>query len=389
MSLYVVPIAQPAIGTDWTATVPGQYLWDVTGITATLATGAGNPATAIDYSGNGFDGAYQNNLFHAILYVQPGLIVGDTCVTNVSPTSNDPVAIAPTALAPMTQGFAVNIWESPLPGVIQRTLAALEDTPTGSGVSYTIQSTGGGNYTCGLQWFSTHGFGNALQNGAISAGAHMFSVELDVGAATVQFYVDGAAFGAPHAITVATLPDDVDVFRFGAAANGTVTVDEPSLVDGAPGAGFWASLYAARGNFATYDALQLGNAPINYYHLDETPTGATGRQVDLVVTDGTHEVLEIPTGFAESLTSGAFAYSWQPNLNSSTQTPDQLTTTIAIPRLILPAGYTIGARTLDLGAQDQWSNVVIWWDDGYQQGTVNFEDYGYAPGYYTYQRQGS
>src|SRR5690348_14913764 len=87
---------------------------------------------------------------------------------------------------------------------------------------------------------------------------------------------------------------------------------------------------------------------INLYDvtgITATLVAASGRHVDLTVTNGTDEVLAIPSGFGPPPGAGPYEYAWQPDLNSSSQSADGLLTTVAIPRLLLPAGYVVGSRT--------------------------------------------
>ena len=59
MSLYTQVVPNPAAGADWSWPVPGKYIYDVTGITATLTTGIGASTNVPDASGHGNNGTIQ------------------------------------------------------------------------------------------------------------------------------------------------------------------------------------------------------------------------------------------------------------------------------------------------------------------------------------------
>src|SRR5204863_4308339 len=73
VTLSVVRIPNPPAGVDWSTVVPGAYLYDVTGITATLTTSA-VVGPMLDASGNARDGNY--NGAGPASFV-PGLVAGD------------------------------------------------------------------------------------------------------------------------------------------------------------------------------------------------------------------------------------------------------------------------------------------------------------------------
>lgn len=109
------------------------------------------------------------------------------------------------------------------------------------------------------------------------------------------------------------------------------------------------------------------------------PVADPHRQVTLTVTNDTDEVIQVPTGFVEVVTAGVYQYSWQPDLNSSAQTPGAEVTTVPIPPLILPAGYTIASDTFGIGANDQWSNVTVWWDSNIMDAQAAQSAYLFPP----------
>lgn len=379
MALYIVQVPDPPPGVDWLTAVPGQYLYNVTGITATLSTGAGQPTVMIDASSNGFDGTYQNTAFHTLVYGQPGLVAGNACVRNVSPMSNDAIAAAPTVIDPPTQGFGINVWASKLHASPAEAVFDMFDSANpGNNISFTAVLDGVGNITLALEWRNPLPDSIQVTLPGVQA-VHMLTVEVDVGAMTGQFYLDGNPFGAAQPLPATPFPSNLDTITFGRAGNDTISYDEVSLVAGADGAAFWASLFAAASvSFAAYSFTQINDGPLNYYHLDETVV-VGGRQVALNITDGTKRVEMIPTGFPEVATPGPYAYSWVPRLGNAAEAPDGKTITIPTPPLILPAGYSIGTNTLDLTPTDQWSNIAIWWDSNIMDAQAAQSAYLFPP----------
>lgn len=380
MTLYVVPIPDPAPGADWRTLVPGHYFYDVTGITAQLATGGTSLTVAEDASGNGNDGTY-SGLGAGTPFVA-GLVPGDDAInlTHAPAVNKATNVLVPPTLVDWSTNFTFAcLWRNP---------SGAPDTFFAFGGSGGIGPLsilefwwGDGPANAVILWDQvTNQWATALGAVPFDGLAHLLTVTRS--GTTVAIYVDGVS--VPLTITGGspdTTPLDVAGVNgpFAGGGNGRGICDEWACWRRALTAGEVASLQAARGSFAAYSTATLALAPDCYYHMDGLVAG-TGRQPSLIITDGTTELEAIPTGFAAVGTPGPYQYSWQPRLNADTQSTDGTLTTVAIPPLLLPAGYTIGTRTLDLQSADQWSNVVLWWDDAYQQQVVDFRPYEYPPG---------
>jgi hypothetical protein len=388
--LYVVQLPDPPAGTDFQFVVPGNYLYDVTGITALLTTPnvPGFP-NCPDVSGHGNDATYTAG---GSTFV-PGLVPGNNAIKRNAGNGDQINTTHP--IIDVSQAFTYVEWiqlTAPLPNDME--LGGYADSVTGhTGWTLTIPSgfpnrffvSGVHNMAGGATIFETAN-GTVPYDGA----PHMIAVTFDPAANPQNtFYLDGAVlpwnvvdvpfvFNGPSAGWHWNVGDSPDI------------TDEIAILPGALTGGQVAALYAAGGAFAGYNAAVMAAAPFVYYHLDGAGMPGTGRQPSLIVTDGTTELEAIPTGFPAVSTPGPYEYAWQPNLRADTQSTDGTLTTVAIPELLLPAGYTVGVRTLDLQAGDQWSAVTLWWDSDYMNLVGEFSDYAYPPGaYYVYQQTGA
>lgn len=380
MTKYVVPIDTPPPGEDWQTVVPGIYLWDVIGITAQLDTGTATDLLA-DITGNGNDGTYgTDGPFGAFV---AGLIPG----ADAWKPDAAPVAPAFTnAVIPHPLADWLNPWSL---GWFQQ---------------YDVAELGGGT-----SWFNSYdGAAAAIvqvtgQAQAGNPGAQPITVT--GGAYTWVAPPDAiTADGMPHFVALVwdgtdlTLSVDAIPITWAINAPGPLpTTAAASVLLGNPdvGAGTFAGLgaygynlsgaqistihAAGQADVATYTSVVLAQSPSALYLLDG-PASGTGRQPTLVVSNGTDDVLVIPTGFEAVSTPGPYGYAWQPGLNAGTQSTDGTLTTVAIPALVIPAGYTVGTRTLDIQPTDQWSNVALWWDDSVQQLLGNLDGYEYGAG---------
>lgn len=390
MVLYVVTLPNPPAGQDFRFTVPGRYLYDVTGITAELAT-TGGPDLPSDYSGNGNDGTYVT-AGGGPHFASGGAFSGDDCLmSSDSPTDSFSAGwYAPAAAMPVDAGsFTLGFWRKQTePG-------------TGAGVEW---RTGGGSLCAQafngnsslLEWNSqggTGGWATAGMTWPVDGAWHFVAYVYDAGTQEMVIYLDGAAMpldsdvpGTAFGATPAQVRWDYD----GVNPSGLGLTDEIFFAPAALSGGQIAALYGTAPNFAAWTAAVLAHTPTVGYHLDGIGPGGGGRQPSLIVTDGTTELEAIPTGFAAVSTPGPYQYAWQPALNADTQSSDGTLTTVAIPQLLLPAGYTVGTRTLDLQSTDQWSNISLWWDDAYQLSSDAVTPYVYPPGArLVYQRNGA
>lgn len=378
MALYVTRPPNPVRGTDWKAAVPGEYLYNVTGITATLSTANGAGPAMLDSSGFANDGTYLDP--SRALYGQPGLVAGDEAVTALDNTI--------LAQMPMTGGligadYTIGGWLNP-PSTADCAYLILEGfsvTPA-LAVSFFYQIFNGAA-SLGMQRRVFPGpTGLATYSAptpALAPGAHFVAVGYDPASGTARFYVDGLPVGDSHNTNSPSSEDPILGELGDMRTQFPVTLDEVFFCPQQLADADIAALYAAASvDFLTWTAAVLAFSPFGFYHLDEFVPG-TGRQVALEVTDGSSVVEMIPTGFPRAPGPGPYSYSWVPRLNASTQTPSQLVTTVAVPALVLPPGYTVGSNTPDLVLGDLWSDIAIWWDSNIMDAQAGQSAYLFPP----------
>lgn len=380
MVLHVVSIPDPVPGVDWRHTVPGRYLYNVTAVQAVL-NGVSN-LRANDASGNGNNGQYLT--FTPSLarspFGQPGALPDDAAITFDNPGSWGPrVQIGLPTTMVWNGNITLEWW--------YQTLA------TGGGSDWCVMKPTvtdalfwrvGFNGAMQLNWTgATPGWlldtpaGTLLRDGAW----HHYAFVLNIATpALSNIYRDGVALGV--SITGSPVPEftSESSFHFDTQLDApTGGMDEWALYPSALSAARVAAHYAARTSFAAYNAAVTADAPAIYYHLDEVG-GSGGREPALEITDGFSIVELVPTGFVRSGTVGTQTFSWQPRLQAGAESADETLVTVPTPELVLPAGYTIGTLTPDLAPGDQWSDIVLWWDDAYQTATETAASYQYAPG---------
>lgn len=380
MTKYVVPVPDPAPGADWSTVVPGIYLWDVVGITAQLTTGTAGNLLA-DASGNGNDGTFTSPTpFGAFV---PGLLAGlDAWQPNAAPgTPHFDAANLPNVVDAFTAPFTVAWWQrydaSEIGGGSALFVTASNTLATGFQIAGVAVPDGAGG---GALQVNVPGGGWASPDHVLIADGAMHFVELVYDGGTgFDLRVDSAL--VPWAVAVPVFPTDpVDFTQLGNPDIGAGTYQALGFFSTALSGGDSAALYAAgAGGIGAYVAAALTFGPTALYLLDGV-SGGTGREPTLLVSDGTHNVLAIPTGFGAVTSPGPYGYAWQPGLNADTQSADGALTTVAIPALVIPAGYTIGTQTLDLTPTDQWSEISVWWDDSVQQLAANLGPYDYGNG---------
>jgi hypothetical protein len=389
MTLYTVTQPNPPVGHDFRFVVPGRYLYDVVGITATLLTDTPETTHPVDYSGHHRDGTYVT-VGGPARFSPASAFPSDACLVSsdlplaaYSAGFNAPAAAMPITAGSFTLGFWRNTTANAGPGI--------EWVNVGVGI---CAQAFNGNSTV-LEWDSMGGTGGwttdiipALLDGAWHFVAYVY----DAGTQEMTIYVDGALVPQVSDIPGTPFGDIPTQVQWdtngGSTPSGTGMTDEIFFTPNALTAGQIAGLYGTAPDFAAWTAAVLGYGPTVAYHLDGIRPG-TGRQPSLIVTNGTTELEAIPTGFPAVATPGPYEYSWQPNLNADIQSTDGTLTTVAIPQLLLPAGYTVGTRTLDLTSTDQWSNIALWWDDAYQAAFDPFNQYDFPGGIkLVYQQQG-
>lgn len=381
MTQYALAVPTPPPGTDWSTTVPGIYLYDVTGITATLDTGAPGIPLFHDASGNGYDGVYSPGADPTLAvnqFGQPGAVAGNDAVRMLAVVDFVDVAEVQTPMAiDVSHDVSVEWWmratvaNGGLPtfdcsrlGVPQVTVFVANDG------TITFQRAGDALYVTDPGAFPLDG------------DWHLIDCCFDFDA-PYRCNVDGVPVVIASEAPIGSrgvLNASIDELAWSVdAAAALQYFDESALYPLALSDGQCAIHYLERIGIIGYESAVLADGAQAYYHWDEL-IGGVGRTPGLAVTNGTNEVVLIGDGFAAQTTPGPYRYSWQPKQPNDTRAPDGLLTTVGIPELLLPGGYTIGTRTPDLDSNDQWSNVVVWWDDSIQQQQSPAAQYGYPPG---------
>lgn len=380
MVLRTVTVPNPAIGTDWSSTVPGKYLYDLTGITATLTTPNTFPPL-VDSSGNGI--TMQNfpitGQDSSLMYGYPGAIPGDTALRSYFiPATGSNTGFGrstPSAMA-WNVDFSIECWFRSA-GIATTCVPFGVATPGPAFLQAEIATNG----TMRIRRAPPDAYNTATGAVLFDDTWHHY-VWVFPFAGAVTFWRDGVQVpttvqtpvGLRGAVPAADIASSIAT-----GAHATFFEDECAIYPVALTGVQVAVHYAARASFATYSAAVLADAPSMYYHLDESNSGG-GRQVALEVTDGVSIVELVPTGFEVAATGNTFTYSWQPRLQARAEAADFTTITVPCPELILPAGYTVGTLTPELRAGDQWSNILLWWDDALQTATQQADAYQYAPG---------
>lgn len=377
MTLRTIAVPDPAAGADWRYTVPGRYLLDVTSATATLAGAAGLPTVMHDVSGNGNDGSYTYD--PALTPLSAGFFAGALRAHWYENDSLDfSYATTPAGACDITDVFSFDCW-------VQGDAAVVAYFPFGAF---------GGPIAIGLEIHDDgvivfqYSDGTFFQQRTSVAGAFPFDgnghhVGCSYSGAAMVIYVNGAAVAGVTIGVGGTTPGLVTNPELGRMApdpglpNDTY-IGQPAFYQSVLGAGAFAAHAAAGTSLAAYSAAVLASTPVTYYDLDDE-TAATGRQVALDIATSTGDVAQLCSGFPEVATPGPYLYTWLPNQRVSAQSAGGTVTTVAIPRLILPAGYTIGTRTLDLAPTDQWSDITLWWDDSAMLNAAGVDAYRYPP----------
>ena len=389
MALYVQSVPNPAVGADWKFTVPGQYIFDIVAITAQLATTA-NPTVGTDSSSNGRDVTFTNNAFTTYGTAGPFAGSPSLAVTQAAGAHGTGTQIATRAASTdwNLATFSIGCWVK-LSANAQGVLWEADSIQSSQHQGLVFGSLAGTPNQAFLQW--KNGV-TKTQTGTFTANAwHLIGCTYD--GTTLIFYVDGAASGSSaQTITVGAFSEPM---KLGGAGGVQGNMELEGAMAGcfvnstALAAGRWSTYFtdATTVSAAQYKTDVLADSPLALWLMDQTQSQNT-RQADLVITDGTNTILDVPTGFTVIAGTSPITFSWQTNLNSSAQIPNGATT-VAIPPLILPAGYTIGTRTLDIQATDQWSNINIWWNSDINDGTGGVDQFVYPPGaFLTYQQVG-
>lgn len=382
MTLRTIAIANPAPGADWSYSIPGKYLLDITGITGTLDSGSGLDVMT-DSSGNGNDGTYLFNGGYPVSVA--GLLSGANAVLWNQPNAvvQGGSAIASYGgmnwLAPWTVAWWY-AWDAE--ALHDEVVFAVAGTFSPQEVSCQIAE--GGSVILNVAGDVGGAFASYLVDPSLTDGSrHFLAVTFD--GTDLALYLDGVMqtpFSSGSMTPATWTPTTMILSRaIGGDPSENSIYQCFAMVANALTAPQIATLYlAGLASAATYNAAMLGLAPETYYEMND-PIGGP-RQVVLRIARDVLDLEQIPTGFPLASGGGPFRYSWQPGLPASTQLEDGSLTTVAIPRLLLPAGYVIASHTLDIGSSDQWSDVTIWWDDAAMLGATPIDPWRFPPAIY-------
>lgn len=380
MPLRTVAIPNPPAGREWVALVPGKYLYDVTAITATLAT-PGGFTTMHDASGNAHNGFYAST--GGFPTSVAGIVAGDAAAQFGALTGTHPCASAtiPPTVIDWTGPFTIEFYATLGTGFNAGYVVAVGPIVTGSYQLSLYLDTSGNLRLERQDGFTADDWLYDLSALVLDGLGHRYCITYD--ATDAVLYLDTNVIAPLSSVVngpTLTAATSARVNEHQASNTGVPFVlDELAIYDHALTAGDDAAhAAAAAASFTAYTSAVLANTPGGYYHLDDG--ASTGRQPVLTVVTSTGIVEMIPTGFPISSAPGPYRYSWNPNLPASTQSPDGTVTTVAIPRLLLPAGYSVGTFTPDLETTDQWSDITLWWSDDAMNALDPINIYAYPPG---------
>lgn len=366
MAIRVISVPSPAVGHDWTFKIPGQWTAHLLGVKADLVTGA-NVSTIPDESGNGRTGTVQANT-RARGGFQGPYAAG---LNNYSVYNDGLVGPTDFVYCLSASGIAaLSLLNGTLEAWIKPALAQTGHRQSnGLGIldnSTPLVRVGGGVRDSQV----SPADGDIVSNGAFRfnpAGIftrnvwHHYALTWD----TINFrtYVDGALVSTnagqqPGANAIpqawaggASTNGQMNGFQAGAAIYGAALAQANIQ-----------NHFNASSSWAAYRAAVLVDTPLLFWGLNTVVSGPS-RTVDLVITDGTNKVGEYAASFPAT-TAPVFTWSWQPLGSGALGSTDGVLNSVPIPDMTLPAGYTIGTRTLDITGTDQWSNITLWFDDG-------------------------
>jgi hypothetical protein len=365
MALQVVSVTPPAAGTDWSFTVPGQWLPFLYGVTATLVTASavtgfpdetGNGNTAVLSVGSsgftiGAQGPYAGGANNYAV-AHPNLETGINQALGV--TANMSI-VGPA-------NFTLEAWAD-INDIVVVGCDIMGLTNSALSGEFTAMSVKG---VAGDPFTGRHSLNNA---GTFDVAAwasrnawHLLAITYD--GANWRFYRDGTLVqttgGFAPTLVGNVFRCHVAGDRFFGVPFGSVgaTAFYPVALAGAN----LAAHAAANGSWTAYRAAVLADTPTALWGLNTIPSGPS-RIATLKITDGTRTVAQFPASFAAA-TSDSFIWSWQvlgPGAQSST---DGKVNSVPIPELTVNAGYVISASTLDLAGTDRWGPITLWFDDG-------------------------
>lgn len=371
MTLRVTNVPSPPPGQEWTFAIPGQYVYDVRAVVATYqAQDASSSQIFHDSSGNAHNGTIDGpDLPSGLQY--PGAVSGDAAFllgTNapvqhfISPHVGNVAAGG--NVFNLQDIFTLEMWvRFPQLGDNHGNFIICKTTGGGETIAFSAPDIT--DKYLRLIWGTFPGSVRTADATWPDDGAwHYLAATADTGVGHI--FLDGVEI--PISVAFPSGPSDPNNTNavLGGTANGTAqarwALDEVAIYEYNLDATQVAAHYAAAaGGFAAYSAAVLADGPEGFYHCDEiVPLTPAARYTGLVVGDGTH-VLAAYTSGELSLLTGSVTFVWAPATSNVVVASDRIT--IGVPPLILPAGYTLGSGTPAIGADDQWSNIAIWWDD--------------------------
>lgn len=370
MALNVYRPGDPAPGQEISVAVPGEYIYDVYQLAATLTNNSGSNIvglTAHDSSGNGHDGTY-GGLFaqpHAAL-VTNGQAV-DFAADSPTPGSGGDVLL-PNNAAAFGNAWSIAFWWAQTVDVNPTNAVEILAGPNAAGAIQIGPGIGGdlfringtpGEHECPFTGFTFPLDGSAhLIGGTCSKAGATFTltsyadgVALDSTTDTVANHVDANQANYLNGSKAGTFPVD---------PQGAATLEAVALFNFELSPSDWTNLFAAGTDIATYTAAVLALAPASYYLLDEGLIPAPTTPV-LQLTDGTNILATFPGSFTPvGPTSTIFR--WTTGILDLPPTVGSDVAYNQLGRYTLPGGYTFQTITAGLGPTDQWSDVQLWVD---------------------------
>lgn len=382
MTLRLELVPQPAAGTDWSIMVPGQQVWDVVAVTGKLNTGGAPPAPCPCTPANVHTACALATTF------------GPPTGYFTLPLAAFAPGVGPWTVEGIVRGADLNyfglllIAQQPAPLVGISNLRIALDSFFGSFIDWAdgatfqmafgskpcnvtdwahvaITSDGSGGVTIAAYWEGV--LSNSMAPGVYAEsapGESLVGSNVSPSLGGVSFarvsdlaYYHTALSPAQVAAHAALVCTDLTAYRAAVLADGPNAyypmddgVGSPVAVD-ISGNGFDAT---------AVDTVVFGEPGVTNAPNPPLPP----RYTTLNVTQAATPVAAFPVGFAQpDLTTRA--YTFQVGVPNNTITPAGDSAVVGIPMLRLPAGYTIAADTLGLQPGDQWTNVIVWWDDDY------------------------
>lgn len=397
MPLYVIDVPDPPAGTDFVYTVPGQYLENITTVTARLnatgpvpcpcfpanehsacafATVFGPPTGSLTLPIPSFDPLAGPWTVEAIVRGLPDGSSADMQVIATHPLVNAPgveaLAITSSALfggiVSWDNGQGNQMGYGAKPGRVE-CWSHLCITSGGSGAGKKVTA-----YWDGVQVAQANAniyvqtaFDSVQVGGHASPRtAQAFGAMSDVSLYHAEL---SAAQVAAHAALVCT---DMSAYRAAVLADGPQVY---YVLDDAVG-----SVTAADASGNAFTANQFGTLVFGAPGVGQNAVPPNpARTVLLDITDGTTLVAEYPPSATQPDSTGT-DYSWIVGAPSQASVPG--TQAIPLPNLVLPAGYTIGSSTAAMQPADQWTDIKVWWNSDLMDMTNRSDPFVYPPGAY-------